>query len=84
LGNLTKKELKELYKNRVLIGGVYCIKCNGNDAQWIRRTTDMKGSKNRFQFSLSNNSCPEICMNESWNQFGASSFTFEALEEIQM
>lgn len=79
----TKKALKEQYKNRTLIGGVYCIKCNGNVNLWIRSTTDMQGSKNRFLFSLSINSCPETCMIEAWNQFGASSFTFEILEILQ-
>ncbi|WP_077611243.1 GIY-YIG nuclease family protein [Clostridium sp. Marseille-P2415] len=80
---LTKKALKEQYKNRVLIGGVYCIKCNGNINLWIRATTDMQGSQNRFAFSVSTDFCPETCMIEAWNQFGASAFSFEILEEIQ-
>jgi hypothetical protein len=81
--NLTKKTLKEQYKNRTLIGGIYCIKCNGNHAQWLRSTTNMQGSKNRFQFSVSTNSCPELCMHDAWKQFGATSFSFEILEEIK-
>lgn len=80
----TKKALKEKYKNRLLIGGVYCIKCNGPSNQWFRATTDMQSSKNRFAFSVSANSYPEACMIEAWNQFGASAFSFEILEEIQM
>ncbi len=80
---LSKKALKQQYKNRVLIGGVFCVKCNSNQNFWLRATTDMQGSKNRFLFSLSNHSCPEPSMLEGWNQFGASSFSFEVLEEIQ-
>ncbi|WP_010250430.1 GIY-YIG nuclease family protein [Acetivibrio cellulolyticus] len=78
---LSKKALKEQYKNRTVIGGVYCIKCNSN--LWIRATKNMQGSKNRFAFSVLNNYCPETCMIESWNQFGASNFTFEILEELE-
>jgi hypothetical protein len=77
----SKKALKEQYRNRTIVGGVYCIKCNDNI--WIRPTTNMQGAKNRFEFSVYNNYCPEGCMLESWKQFGAVSFSFEILEEIE-
>jgi len=80
---LSKKVLKEQYKNRAMIGGIYCIKCNDNNAIWFRATTDMKGSKNRFAFSVAINSCPETCMIEEWNMHGASTFCFEILEQLQ-
>lgn len=80
---LTKKTLKEQYKNRTSTGGVYCIKCNGNSNWWLRATKDIQSSKNRFLFSISINSCPETHMLDAWNQFGASAFSFEILEELQ-
>ncbi|MFA9463131.1 MAG: GIY-YIG nuclease family protein [Velocimicrobium sp.] len=80
---LSKKALKEQWKNRALIGGIYCVKCNGTTNLWIRATTDMQGSKNRFEFSISINSCPETCMSEAWKQFGSSAFSFEILDKIQ-
>lgn len=83
MGKLSKKDLKEQYKNRVIIGGVYCVKCSDTDNRWIRATTDMQGSKNRFAFSASTNYCPETCMIEAWKQFGATAFSFEILEEIK-
>jgi hypothetical protein len=83
MDKLSRKALKEQFKNRLLIGGIYCIKCSGNNNLWIRATTDMQSAKNRFIFSMSINSCPETCMIESWNQFGASAFSFKILEEIQ-
>ncbi|AIF52943.1 GIY-YIG nuclease family protein [Pelosinus sp. UFO1] len=79
----SKKDLKEQYKNRVIIGGVYCVRCSGADNLWLRATTDIQGSKNRFAFSVSTNSCPEMCMSESWKQFGATTFSFEILEKIE-
>lgn len=79
----TKKELKDLYSNRIRIGGVYCIKCSGNDACWIKKTKDIEGSKNRFLFSISINSCPDNCMIDAWQQYGKSAFSFEILEELK-
>ena len=79
---LTKKELKEQYKNRTCIGGIYCVTCTEGSKQWLRATIDLKSSKNRFDFSISTNSCPETDMMEEWNRYGGSSFAFETLEEI--
>lgn len=83
MDELSKKDLKEQYKNREVIGGVYCVKCSGTDNRWVRATADMQGSKNRFAFSVSTNYCPEPCMREAWKQFGAMAFSFEVLEEIK-
>ncbi len=80
---LSKKELKEHYKNREVIGGVYCIKCSGNGRMWIKAAKDLAGVKNRFEFSVSINSCLEAGMLAEWNQYGASSFSFVILEEIK-
>jgi hypothetical protein len=79
----SRKALKEQYHNRKVIGGVYCIKCSGKTDVWFRATTDIQGAKNRFQFSVSTDSCPEICMMAAWKESGASGFSFEIIEEIE-
>ncbi|TCL38061.1 hypothetical protein EV210_10427 [Anaerospora hongkongensis] len=83
MNKLSKKDLKEQYKNRVIIGGVYCVECSAAGNRWLRATTDMQGAKNRFAFSVSTNSCPETCMMEAWKQFGATAFSFTILEELE-
>lgn len=80
---LSKKELKEQYKNRVVIGGVYCIKCNANDRMWIKSTKDMQSAKKRFEFFIKTNYCPEACMYAEWNQYGSNTFSFAVIEEIK-
>jgi hypothetical protein len=80
---LSRKELKDRYKNRVVIGGVYCIKCKDNGRMWVKSTKDMEGSKNRFEFSVSINSCIETSMSAEWNKYGAQSFSFAILEEVK-
>lgn len=79
----SKKVLKEQYKNREVIGGVYGIKCNGNGRMWIKSTKDMAGQKNKLAFSISVNSCPEPGMLAEWDQYGSKSFSFIILEEMK-
>ncbi|HWP51232.1 MAG TPA: GIY-YIG nuclease family protein [Clostridia bacterium] len=79
----SKKALKAQYKNRIVVGGVFTVRCAAGDAAWLRSTTDMQGSENRFTFSVSTNSCPEVCMTKAWKQHGASAFSFEIIEAIE-
>lgn len=79
----SKNELKENYKNRTVVGGIYAIKCDGNDRIWTKSTMDMVGQKNRFGFSIAINSSPEPSMLGEWKQYGAKSFSFVVLEEIE-
>lgn len=83
MDKLSKKALKERYKARECVGGIYCIKCSGNNEIWLRATTDIQGAKNRFEFSVYVNSSTEMCMMESWKMYGAETFSFELLEEIK-
>jgi hypothetical protein len=83
MDKLSKKSLKEQYKNRTLIGGVYLIKCMEDGTVWVRGTIDLKGAENRFVFSKSMNSCPENTMRELWNRYGTEAFSFEIVESIE-
>ncbi|MGF7143449.1 hypothetical protein HNQ56_001872 [Anaerotaenia torta] len=78
----SKKDRKEQYKTRLVTGGVYCIECSGNGRKWIKSTQDLAGQKNKFEFFVSTNLCPEPGMNSEWKQYGANSFSFTILEEI--
>ena len=40
--------------------------------------------QNRFNFSVKTNSCLNLKLREDWNKYGANSFTFEILEEVEM
>ncbi len=82
MNDQTKKALKEQYKNRPRKGGLYCVKCIQNDKHWVHSSTDLKGAKNRFDFSILTNTCLENEVKEDWNIYGPSSFSFEILEEI--
>ncbi|MBP1754974.1 MAG: hypothetical protein H6Q59_1372 [Firmicutes bacterium] len=79
----SKKEIKEQYRNRVVIGGIYCITCNGSSRKWIKSTKDLAGQSNKFEFFTSTNLCPEPGMISDWNQYGAQSFSFDILEKLE-
>lgn len=78
-----RRELISSYKNRAVIGGIYCIKCSGNQRIWIRSTTDMEGSRNRVMFSLKMKNAPEPAMLRECNEYGWESFSFVVLEELK-
>lgn len=77
------KYLKEQYRKREITGGIYQITCTKENKTWLRVTKDIKGAQNLFKFSVSTNSCIEICMRKMWDTYGASSFTFEVIEILK-
>lgn len=81
--NKTKKELQAQYKEREVIGGVYLIKNTLNDKILLVSTTDLYGSKNRFEFSQKTGSCVDLKLQNDWNEQSGSGFVFEALEELK-
>ena len=38
----------------------------------------------RHNFSVKTNSCLNLKLRNDWNKYGANSFTFEILEEVEM
>lgn len=83
MNSAKRKELKNTYKDKVAIGGIYRIQCSGNGRTWMKSTTNLAGQKNKFTFSVSTNSCPEPAMQTEWMEYGAQSFSFAILEELK-
>jgi hypothetical protein len=78
-----KKELKDAYKSRQVVGGICSIRCSGNQNVRIQATADIEGSRNRFDFAVLTGTCPDPSMRGDWLRYGSKSFTFTVLEEIR-
>lgn len=79
----SKKELKVQYKEREIVGGVYMIKNTLNGRILLKADTDLRGSKNRYDFSQKTGSCVDMILQADWNKEGGGIFVFEVLEELK-
>jgi len=78
-----RKELRNAYKDKTAIGGIYCIRCRGNDRAWVKSTTNLAGQKSKFDFAVSTDCCPEPAMHKEWLKYGTQSFSFAIIEELK-
>ena len=78
-----KKELKNIYSERDIIGGVFVIRNSFNDKCFLDATTDLRGIKNRFEFAQKTGSCVHMKLQDDWNKHGGDKFIFEVLEELK-
>ena len=78
-----RKELRNAYKSRPIVGGVCCITCSGNQRRLLQATRNIEGLKNRFDFAMSTGTSPDPSLRGEWEKYGSTSFSFSVLEEIE-
>ena len=78
-----RKELLQSYKERAVIGGVYAIVNTETGKKLLGMTTDVQGSRNRFEFAQSMNGCVHPRLKDDWAKFGGHAFRFEVLEMLE-
>jgi hypothetical protein len=79
--NTRRKELTSQYQERKITGGVYLIENTRGGQSLLEATTDIRGSKNRFDFSQKTNSCVNLKLRRDWEKDGPDAFVFQVLEE---
>ena len=75
-----EKKLKEEYKNTKRDMGVYKIYSQKTKNAYIGIAKDLKGIMNSMRFQLNLGSYPNKQLQGEWKEFGADSFTIEALD----
>lgn len=84
MGMDRKKELKQIYKEIPIEGGVYQIKNNQNGKVYIGSTRNFK-TINGLKFSLEAGTASPTNkeLQEDWSHYGASTFSIEILEPLK-
>lgn len=76
-----RREAAAAYKARRQQGGVFQIRNTATGRILLRRTADLRGSQNRFQFAQMTGSCVDYALQADWRRDGKA-FVFEVLEEL--
>lgn len=78
-----RKELIQNYKDRKVIGGVYCIKNTVNGKILLQSTVDLQGGLNRFEFAKITGSCVSLFLQKDWAEFGKDAFDIKVLDKLE-
>ena len=78
-----RREAAAAYKARLQQGGVFQIRNTGNGRILLRRTTDLRGSRNRFQFAQMTGSCTDYALQAEWGPGRKRVCILEVLEELE-
>jgi len=81
--NTSRKELIQKYKERVVVGGVYIVRNTVKNKLLLASTTDLPGSKNRFEFAQNTGICVDLKLQKDWESQNGGGFVFETLDEIE-
>ncbi len=82
-GGRSKQELRNAYKERKVVGGVYAIKNTANGRMLLATAVDLNGAQNRFVFSKDNPKAFNFKLLPDIKEHGVDVFAFEVLEELE-
>ena len=78
----TKKELKNIYKEKKFKIGVFQVRNAQNNKIFVSSSIDLDAIWNRFKFQLNFGSHFNKELQNDWKEFGEENFVFEILSEI--
>jgi hypothetical protein len=80
----TRKELIRQYKESPKAAGVFLIKNLANGKGLLGSSLNLHGPLNKHRFMLSTGAHDNRELQQDWNAFGPTAFTFEILQEVQV
>jgi len=78
-----KKILKNEYKQRKIIGGIYRVTNTRNGMYLLDYATDIRAKQNAFNLMASADSWFDYRLEKDREAFGSKVFTFEILETLE-
>lgn len=78
-----QKALLSAYKERPVVGGVCALRNTVTGRVFLLPAPDPRTQRNRFDFSVSTDTCIFAALLPDWKAHGGASFTFEVLEELE-
>ena len=78
----SRKNLREQYKERTVVGGVFAIKNSANGRLYIDSTANLGGAQNRFEFMRHAGISFHFRLQEDWTRYGVDAFYFVILDEL--
>ncbi len=78
-----RKTLKNEYKQRRIIGGIYRVTNTRNGMYLLDYATNLQAKQNAFDFMASSGSCFYYKLEKEWAEFGGKAFIFETLEALE-
>jgi hypothetical protein len=78
-----RKVLRNEYKQRKTIGGIYRVTNMHNGMCLLDYAVNIQGKQNVFDFMVSSGSCFDYRLKEDLQTFGSKVFTFEILETLE-
>ena len=80
----TKKEIKQEYKEREKIAGVFQVKNIANGKVLLGSSLNLDGPLNSHRFMLKIGSHRNKELQQEWNEYGPDKFIFEILEVVEI
>lgn len=77
-----REELKQLYKDTEIEGGIYCIRNTKNEKVYVESTKNFKTMSGR-RLLLNMGSHTNKALQGDWKEYGAEAFEFEILEVLK-
>jgi glycosidase len=80
---MDRKTLKEEYKQKKTIGGIYRVTNKQNGKCLLNYAPDIQAKQNSFDFMVASGSCFDPRIMQDWLAFGNDAFRFEVLETLE-
>jgi group I intron endonuclease len=80
----TKKKLKQEYKEREKLAGIFQVKNIANGKVLLGSSLNLDGPLNAHRFMLKIGSHRNKVLQQEWNEYGPDKFIFEILEVVKV